>query len=52
MKVSGEQTSQDTAETCDRCGKEAAGIVGDERLCESCYHAETSCCGGSFDEGE
>ena len=32
--------------TCDRCGKEAAGVLGDETLCESCYHGEASCCGG------
>jgi hypothetical protein len=31
--------------TCDRCGKEALGELGEETLCESCYHAETSCCG-------
>jgi len=38
-------------ETCDRCGKEAAGHLGEEALCETCYHAETSCC-GRFGEEE
>jgi hypothetical protein len=37
-------------EPCDRCGREAAGILGDEALCESCYHAESACC-GNFGEG-
>jgi NMD protein affecting ribosome stability and mRNA decay len=31
--------------TCDRCGREAAGHLGDEALCESCYHEASSCCG-------
>ncbi len=39
-----------TAETCGRCGQEAAGHLGDEALCETCYHEASSCCGLFGDE--
>ena len=32
-------------DACDRCGREALGVVGDETLCESCYHEAGACCG-------
>ena len=40
-------------DTCDRCGREALGVVGDETLCESCYHEAGACCGefGGKDAG-
>lgn len=30
---------------CDRCGKEALGVLGDETLCETCIHGDSACCG-------
>jgi hypothetical protein len=30
---------------CDRCGQPASAVVGDETLCDSCYHTAGSCCG-------
>lgn len=35
---------------CDRCGRKADGVLGDEALCEDCYHAASSCCGVFGDE--
>ncbi len=37
--------------TCDRCGHPAIGEVGDEALCETCYHEAGACC-GVFGEDE
>lgn len=30
---------------CDRCGGDAIGQLGDERLCENCVHEASACCG-------
>ncbi len=30
---------------CDRCGRPALGILGDEALCEDCVHEVSACCG-------
>jgi hypothetical protein len=43
-------TPEVTPEPCDRCWCESIGEVGEERLCESCYHAESACCGNFGDE--
>jgi hypothetical protein len=32
-------------EACDRCCKDALGILGDEHLCENCVHEASACCG-------
>jgi len=39
------EPDHDPAATCDRCGREAAGAIGDEVLCENCCHEAGSCCG-------
>jgi len=39
------EESQDR-DSCDRCGKEALGVIGEELLSENCIHAESACCGG------
>jgi formylmethanofuran dehydrogenase subunit E len=39
------ETPKEEKPPCDRCGQPAAAIVGDEMLCESCYHAAASCSG-------
>jgi ribosomal protein S14 len=46
------EAAQKPTETCDRCGREAAGVIADLTLCESCYHEETSCCGRFGEEEE
>jgi hypothetical protein len=39
--------SEDSYEkTCDRCSKEALGVLGDETLCEDCLHESSACCAG------
>ncbi|MFT3990544.1 MAG: hypothetical protein QM680_03955 [Luteolibacter sp.] len=38
--------------SCDRCGREALGIVGDEALCEDCYHEAGACCGDREEDAE
>jgi len=35
---------------CDRCGKEAAGEIGEEMLCEDRYHGASAGCGRFCDE--
>lgn len=32
-------------EACDRCGRNALGILGEEHLCENCLHEVSGCCG-------
>lgn len=47
-----EAAGESGAAACDRCGRESLGILGDEALCESCYHSATACCGAfGGDEG-
>jgi hypothetical protein len=41
---------QETPEPCTRCGRESAGEIDGETLCESCYHAESACCGNFGEE--
>lgn len=38
-------------ESCNRCGKEALGAIGEEALCESCIHGDSACCGRFSDDG-
>lgn len=35
----------DDSSACTRCGREALGVLGEEALCESCYHSASACCG-------
>jgi hypothetical protein len=44
-----EEDATDECALCSRCGMEALGAIGDEILCESCYHVSGSCCGLSED---
>lgn len=35
--------------SCDRCGKESLGKLGDENLCEDCLHEASACCADTLD---
>jgi hypothetical protein len=41
---------EETPEPCTRCGRESGGEIDGETLCESCYHAESACCGNFGEE--